>query len=134
MTFAQIFSKVDMWLGYLLTIISIISFVIALIKAIKAKQYEKVKGLITGLIAEAEKLTSKNGDPVNGSVKKSVVLAQVQTICSNMHYKYDEKVWSAVIDEYVNLTIKVNQREQDKAKVIQEEKKENANISVAKEV
>lgn len=124
MTIGDFFSKVDMWLGYLLTIISLISFAVALIKAIKAKQYEKVKGLVTGFIAEAEKLTSKNGDPVTGSVKKSVVLAQVQTICSNMHYKYDEKVWSKVVDEYVNLTLKVNQREQDKAKLVEPVKEE----------
>lgn len=119
MSLAEIFSRVEVWIGYVLSIISLISFVVALIKAIKAKQYDKVKGLVSGFIEEAEKLTSKNGDAVAGSVKKSVVLAQVQTICSNMHYKYDEKVWSAVIDEYVNLTLKVNQREQDKAKLVE---------------
>ena len=122
---AEFFSKVDVWLGYLLTVITLISFVVAIVKAIKSKKYDKIKGLAIGFIEEAEKLTSKNGDAVAGSVKKSVVLAQIQTICSNMHYKYNEKVWSGVVDQYVELTLKVNQREQDKAKLVEKTTEEN---------
>lgn len=120
---AEFLSNINMWLGYLLTLLSFVSFIVALIKAIKSKQYEKIKSLLVGFIEEAENLTSKNGEAVAGIVKKQVVLAKIQTTCANMGYKYVESVWSGLIDTYVELTLKVNQREQDKTKLVKAEEK-----------
>lgn len=132
----EFFSNVNLWLGYAISIITIISFAVALIKAIKSKQYDKIKGLVIGFIEEAENLTSKSGEAVAGAVKKEVVLAKIQNACVNIGLKYNASIWGAIVDKYVELTLKVNQREQDKIKLVQKEKTEteNTNISVAKEV
>jgi hypothetical protein len=98
-------------------IISIVAYVIEMLKAIKEKRYQDIAGLTIGFIEDAEKLTSKNGDAVSGEVKKKVVLANIQTICSAKNFKYDENLWSSMIDTYVGLTLRVNQRQQDVAKV-----------------
>ena len=112
-----ILSRVDLIISYILTVASLVSFIIAMVKAIKNKKFNEVKDLAIGFIEEAEKLTSKNGDAVAGQVKKEVVLSKIRTICSNVNYKYKEEVWSKVIDEYVELTLKVNQRTVDKTKL-----------------
>ena len=39
---ANFLSKAEVWIGYVLTIISMVSFVIALFKALKAKKYDKI--------------------------------------------------------------------------------------------
>ena len=58
------------YVGWVLTAIEFVSFIIALVKAIKNKQFNKVKELAIGFIQEAEKLTAKNGSPIPGSTKK----------------------------------------------------------------
>lgn len=114
---SEFFSNVNNWLGYLLTIISLVSTVVAFIKAVKDKKFGQVKELAIEFIEQAENLKSKNGDSVAGSVKKEVVLAKIQTACKNFGLKYDETTWSTIIDTYVDLTLRVNQRAQDKQKI-----------------
>lgn len=117
----EVLSAIKLYAGYVLTIISLISFVVALIKAIKNKQFSKIKDLMIGFIEEAETLTCKNGQAVDGNVKKEIVLSKIRTICNNVNYKFDETTWSTLVDQYVEFTLKVNQREQDKEKLAKQE-------------
>lgn len=113
----EFLSNVNNWLGYLLAIVSLVGTFVASIMAIKDKKFGKVQELAIEFIKQAESLKSKNGDSVAGSVKKEVVLAKVQTACKNFGLKYDETIWSTIIDNYVDLTLRVNQRAQDKQKI-----------------
>lgn len=113
----EFLSNVNNWLGYLLAIVSLVGTIVASIMAIKDKKFGKVQELAIEFIKQAESLKSKNGDSVAGSVKKEVVLAKVQTACKNFGLKYDETIWSTIIDNYVDLTLRVNQRAQDKQKI-----------------
>lgn len=117
----EVLSAIKLWAGYVLTIISLISFVVAMVKAIKNKQFGKIKDLMIGFIEDAETLTCKNGQAVDGTVKKEIVLSKIRTICNNMNYKFDETTWSGLVDQYVEFTLKVNQREQDKEKLAKQE-------------
>ena len=83
----------------------------------EAKKYDKIVGMMIGFIKEAEAFTCKNGQPVDGSVKKEIVMSKMRTTCSNLGYKFNEATWSKLIDEYVEFTLRVNQREQDKIKL-----------------
>lgn len=121
MTFAEIIGRVDVWLGYLLTLISLISFVVAIIKAIKNKKYNEIVNCMIGFIQDAETFTCKNGETVDGSVKKEIVLSKIRNICNNLNYKYDETTWSNLVDNYVEFTLRVNQREKDKDKLIEKQ-------------
>jgi hypothetical protein len=103
--------------GWVLTAIEFVSFIIALVKAIKNKQFDKVKELAIGFIKEAETLTAKNGSPVSGATKKEVVLSKIRITCSNLHMSYNETLWSGVVDQLVDFTLRVNQRATDVAKV-----------------
>ena len=113
---ANFLNKAEVWIGYVLTIISMVSFVVALFKALKAKKYDKIVGMMIGFIKEAEAFTCKNGQSVDGSVKKEVVMSKIRIACSNLGYKFNEATWSKLIDEYVEFTLRVNQREHDKIK------------------
>lgn len=113
----EFLSNVNNWIGYLLAIVSLVGTIVASIMAIKDKKFGKVQELAIEFIKQAESLKSKNGDSVAGSVKKEVVLAKVQTACKNFGLKYDETIWSTIIDNYVDLTLRVNQRAQDKQKI-----------------
>ena len=103
--------------GWVLTAIELVSFLVALVKAIKNKQFNKVKELAIGFIQEAEKLTAKNGSPVSGATKKEVVLAKIRVTCSNLHMSFNETLWSGIVDQLVEFTLRVNQRTTDVVKV-----------------
>lgn len=96
--------------GYVSAIVSIISFVYALIKAIKEKRYAAVQDLMIGFITEAENFICKNGQPVDGTVKKEIVLGKLKTACDSFKLKFDAEKWGQKIDEYVDFTLKVNKR------------------------
>ena len=105
--------------GWVITAIEFISFLVALVKAIKNKQFNKVKELAIGFIQEDEKLTAKNGSPVSGITKKEVVLAKIRVTCSNLHMSFNETLWSGIVDQLVEFTLRVNQRTTDVIKVQQ---------------
>lgn len=126
---AEWITQIDRWIGYALSIISIVSCIIATIKAIKEKKFTKIKDYAITAIQEAERLLAKDGTtPISGEAKKEIVLAKIQTICNNLGYKYNEDEWSAIIETYVELTLKVNQREKDanRLQAAMEEKAEQA--------
>lgn len=121
MSFAEIVGNVEMWLGYFLTLISLISTVFAICEAIKSKKFSEIRNHLMNFIKEAETFTCKNGQSVDGKVKKEIVLSRVQTLCSQLKFKYDEETWSNLVDSYVNLTLSVNQRPQDKTKLAKQD-------------
>lgn len=126
---AEWITQIDRWIGYALSIISIVSCIIATIKAIKEKKLTKIKDYAITAIQEAERLLAKDGTtPISGEAKKEIVLAKIQTICNNLGYKYNEDEWSAIIETYVELTLNVNQREKDanRLQAAMEEKAEQA--------
>lgn len=114
----QIIEFIKTGLGYLLTLIVLITNLITLFKAIKNKNFNKVKELMISFIEEAEVLVCKNGSTVDGTTKKEIVLSKIRNACNEFKIKFNENVWSNLVDEYVKFTLKVNQRPEDKNKLL----------------
>ena len=114
----QIIEFIKTGLGYLLTLIVLITNLITLFKAIKNKNFNKVKELMISFIEEAEVLVCKNGSTVDGTIKKEIVLSKIRNACNKFKIKFNENVWSNLVDEYVKFTLKVNQRPEDKNKLL----------------
>lgn len=114
----QIIEFIKTGLGYLLTLIVLIINLITLFKAIKNKNFNKVKELMISFIEEAEVLICKNGSTVDGTTKKEIVLSKIRNACNEFKVKFNENVWSNLVDEYVKFTLKVNQRPEDKNKLL----------------
>lgn len=114
----QIIEFIKTGLGYLLTLIVLIINLITLFKAIKNKNFNKVKELMISFIEEAEVLVCKNGSTVDGTTKKEIVLSKIRNACNEFKIKFNENVWSNLVDEYVKFTLKVNQRPEDKNKLL----------------
>lgn len=114
----QIIDFIKTGLGYLLTLIVLIINLITLFKAIKNKNFNKVKELMISFIEEAEVLICKNGSTVDGTTKKEIVLSKIRNACNEFKVKFNENVWSNLVDEYVKFTLKVNQRPEDKNKLL----------------
>lgn len=114
----QIIEFIKTGLGYFLTLIVLITNLITLFKAIKNKNFNKVKELMISFIEEAEVLICKNGSTVDGTTKKEIVLSKIRNACNEFKIKFNENVWSNLVDEYVKFTLKVNQRPEDKNKLL----------------
>lgn len=101
---ANFFAQVDVWLGYALTLISLISFIFALVKNIKDKNFNKVKDLVKGFVQEANNLKAKDGvTAVSGVTKKEIVMSKIRVACTNFGVKFNEEVWSNIVEIYVDL-------------------------------
>ena len=101
---ANFFAQVDVWLGYALTLISLISFIVAVVKNIKDKNFNKVKDLVKGFVQEANNLKAKDGvSNVSGQTKKEIVMAKIRVSCTNFGIKFNEDVWSSIVEMYVDL-------------------------------
>lgn len=88
-------------------IITAIPFVIKLVKAIKERDLNKLRGLAEEAIAFAE---TKN---VDGQSKKEIALAWIQTRCPSVNVKFVFDTASKVIEEIIALTKTINARDKD---------------------
>lgn len=115
-------SQINTTLGVVISLISavafLVSFIIALVQAIKGKKYSEIAGLVEGFIQDAEKLVAKDGEtPVSAETKKEVVLAKTRMACSQKKYKFNADQWSDFIEEKIDFSKNVNQRDKDKTTV-----------------
>lgn len=104
-------------------LISIIGFIISLIKAIKSGKWNKLTEVLKGYIAEAEGF--KN---YTGAEKKNYVLMCLSDFCKKSNISFDYKKISASIEEILDLTKLVNAREKDKTNLQQIEENKSNNI------
>lgn len=105
----------EFWGTIATLVILIVSTIISVIKAIKNKQFGKLKEIMIGFIQDAELLTAKDGvSPVSGETKKEIVLANMSVACQNCGYKFNKEVWSTLIDTYVEFSLKVNAKQKEK--------------------
>ncbi len=98
---------------------SLIGFIIALVKAIKNKKWDLLKDTLQDFISKAEGFTN-----FTGAEKKAIVLSWASNFCGKQGIKFNENKVGTVIDELVELTKKVNQRDKDKIVVTEENKEE----------
>ena len=89
----------------LTTLVTLVPMVYALIKfivmAIKEKNWNNLLSLVLSLCAEAEELT-------NGADKKQWVMSMVKSSLNSINYEIDDETLSALIDNLIALTNKVN--------------------------
>lgn len=110
-------------LEFIITIVSaavplLIAFLTFLVKFIKNEKAKKVLNCtlklaetIQPLIVEAEKFTHFSGEE-----KKQYVLTKANQFAIDHKLKFDQEKVSAMIDELVETTKKVNMRDKDKAR------------------
>ncbi len=84
-------------------LVSLIGFLIALIKDIKLKKWDDLKTALIGFIAKAEEFTS-----FSGQEKKEAVLTWASDFCKSHGLKFDKDKISGEIEELIALTKSVN--------------------------
>ena len=93
-------------------LVTTITFLTKLIRAIKTRNKEAAKNLLTqGVIAAvqfAEQIKSKTGSALTGEAKKSIALNETKSFCAQHKIKFDEESVSEMIEEVVALTKAVN--------------------------
>lgn len=93
-----------------------VGFLISLIKAIKSKNAEEVKNLLSeaaqNAVTFAESLTGAAGE-----TKKAVALAQICRQFTERGIAYDETAASDAVESIITLSKEVNAREKDKPQV-----------------
>ena len=96
-------------------LIAFLTFLVKFIKNEKAKKVLnctlKLAETIQPLIVEAEKFTHFSGEE-----KKQYVLTKANQFAIDHKLKFDQEKVSAMIDELVETTKKVNMRDKDKAR------------------
>ena len=96
-------------------LIAFLTFLVKFIKNEKAKKVLnctlKLAETIQPLIVEAEKFTHFSGEE-----KKQYVLTKANQFAIDNKLKFDQEKVSAMIDELVETTKKVNMRDKDKAR------------------
>lgn len=98
-------------LGLLVVLVPII---IGFIKALKAKNIEKVQNALKQFATEAVKEAEKLTDKINGNVKKDYALNYIKGACALQNIEYNDIIASELVEEVVSLTKSVNQRDKDK--------------------
>ena len=89
-------------------IIGVISCIITLTQSKKGTKKSNIIECMINYIQEAEAYKCKNGQPVDGNVKKEIVLAKIEDCCIKLKLKFNRPYWSTLIDTYVEFTKKVN--------------------------
>lgn len=108
--------ELDLILSLIATAIPLIGVILYLLaKLFKSKRLEKIaneyaqyQDLMKGLIVQAEKFGSKQGDK-----KKEWVLEQLHSYAEKVGFDYDEDELSEMIEDVIDLTKKVNKRAKD---------------------
>lgn len=88
--------------------IGAISCIITLIQSKKGTKKANIIECMINYIQEAEAYKCKNGQSVDGNVKKEIVLAKIEDCCIKLKLKFNRQYWSKLIDTYVAFTKKVN--------------------------
>ena len=90
----------------LTSLVTLIPMVFALVKwitiAVKEKNWNNLLSLILSLCAKAEEQF------VNGADKKQWVMSMVKSSLNTINYDIDDETLSALIDNLIDLTTKVN--------------------------
>lgn len=88
-------------------LISLVGFVMAVIKDIKTKRWDELKDSLLGFIAKAETLTEYSGEE-----KKSAVLNWASEFCKVHGIKFDAEKVGNEIEQLVAFTKAVNSKEE----------------------
>lgn len=91
--------------------IGIISCLITLVQSRKGTKKANIIECMINYIQEAEAYKCKNGQSVDGNVKKEIVLAKIEDCCIKLKLKFNRQYWSTLIDTYVAFTKKVNSKD-----------------------
>ena len=87
-------------------LISIFGFVVAVIKEVKLKKWDQIKSVLITFIEKAEEYTT-----YSGAEKKTAVLKWTKEFCDSHNIKFDVEKVSEQIEELVELTKKVNKKD-----------------------
>lgn len=103
-------SEIIQIIGLVIPLLASISgFVIAIIKAVKGKKWKLLEEALKDFITNAETFPN-----ITGTEKKDMVLSWAEEFCNQQGIKFDAVKVGAIIDDFIELTKKVNQREKDK--------------------
>ena len=100
-------------------LISIVGFVIALIKAIKGKKWDELRDVINNFLIQAENIQN-----YTGAEKKNAVLQWTQEFCKKNGIAFDQTKVDKLIEDLINLTNNVNCNKEVKKDSQQDESKE----------
>ena len=106
----EFLANAEMIASLVIFALSLVSLILTIVKAIKNGKYDQILTAMIGFIEDAENYKCKNGESVDGSVKKEIVLSKVSQICKKLNYKFKEETWSTIIDKYVEFSKVVNAR------------------------
>lgn len=91
--------------------IGVISCIITLIQSKKGTKKANIIECMINYIQEAEAYKCKNGQTVDGNVKKEIVLSKIEDCCVKLKLKFNRQYWSTLIDTYVAFTKNVNSKD-----------------------
>lgn len=106
----EFLSNAEMIASLVIFALSLVSLILTIVKAIKNGKYDQILTAMIGFIEDAEHYKCKNGESVDGSVKKEIVLSKISQVCKKMNYKFNEQTWASLIDKYVEFSKVVNAR------------------------
>ena len=109
----EFLSNAEMVISLVIFAFSIVSLIISIIKAIKNGKYDQIVTSMIEFIEDAEKYKCKNGESVDGSVKKEIVLSKIAQVCKKLNFKFKEETWGKLIDKYVEFSKVVNARTEE---------------------
>lgn len=109
----EFLANAEMIASLVIFALSLVSLILTIVKAIKNGKYDQILTAMIGFIEDAEHYKCKNGESVDGSVKKEIVLSKVSQICEKLNYKFKKETWEGLIDKYVEFSKVVNARQEE---------------------
>lgn len=106
----EFLANAEMIASLVIFALSLVSLILTIVKAIKNGKYDQILTAMIGFIEDAEHYKCKNGESVDGSVKKEIVLSKISQVCKKLNYKFNESTWASLIDKYVEFSKVVNAR------------------------
>lgn len=115
----EFLANAEMIASLVIFALSLVSLILTIVKAIKNGKYDQILTEMIGFIEDAEHYKCKNGESVDGSVKKEIVLSKISQVCKKLNYKFNESTWASLIDKYVEFSKVVNARPEIKQDELQ---------------
>ena len=107
MTFEQLIQIISAGAGFLLFLIG---FIIALVKAVKEKNLEKVQNILTSAAKEAVTYAEKIPG-ISGETKKTIAMTKMNQTFIDNNVQYDESAASDAIEDVIALSKQVNAKD-----------------------
>lgn len=93
-------------------LVALVTFICKFIKAVKTKNTEAAKNLlsqgVTAAVQFAEQLRSKTGSALDGATKKAIAINEVKAFCSEHSIMFDAEAVDEMIESVITLTKTVN--------------------------